>query len=279
MLKGLPGSGKSTWAKEYIKDAKVKTKRVNKDDLRAMLDDGKWSKANESFVLKVRDQIISEALNAKCDVIVDDTNFAAIHEITLGNLAKSYSADLEIKEFKASVRECILRDAARGDRAVGEKVIWDMYYKYVAKPYLPAIYEIDRKDAIIVDLDGTLAHNYRLRSFYDWDKVYLDSVDHEIANILRRFAGDTKILVVSGRDGCCKAITEDWLRSHEIPYDEIFMRSPGSYEKDDKVKKEIYQNEIESKYNVLFVLDDRNSVVDMWRDLGLKCLQVNYGNF
>ena len=46
MTKGLPASGKSTWAKQYLDD-NPGTKRVNKDDLRAMLDNGKWSKRNE----------------------------------------------------------------------------------------------------------------------------------------------------------------------------------------------------------------------------------------
>jgi len=50
ILKGLPASGKSTYAKELV--AKGNWKRINKDDLRAMLDCSKWSKANEKFVLQ-----------------------------------------------------------------------------------------------------------------------------------------------------------------------------------------------------------------------------------
>jgi hypothetical protein len=45
------------------------------------------------------------------------------------------------------------------------------------------------------------------------------------------------------------------------------------------VKREIYRNLIEPKHNVWFVLDDRNSVVKMWREIGLTCLQVEEGNY
>ncbi len=52
MLKGLPASGKSTYARKLVADSqshKRKWKRANKDDLRAMIDDSNWSKTNEKF--------------------------------------------------------------------------------------------------------------------------------------------------------------------------------------------------------------------------------------
>jgi predicted kinase len=61
MLKGLPASGKSTYAKKLAQDGYV---RVNKDDLRAMLHAGKWSKINEKQVLATRDQIVRDSLFA-----------------------------------------------------------------------------------------------------------------------------------------------------------------------------------------------------------------------
>lgn len=47
LCKGLPASGKSTWTRELIDKNPEKYKRINKDDLRAMLDNGKWSNKNE----------------------------------------------------------------------------------------------------------------------------------------------------------------------------------------------------------------------------------------
>jgi hypothetical protein len=57
------------------------------------------------------------------------------------------------------------------------------------------------------------------------------------------------------------------------------MRKEGDVRKDAIVKGEIYEKNINGKYNVLFVLDDRNQMVEMWRGLGLTCLQVADGDF
>ena len=57
------------------------------------------------------------------------------------------------------------------------------------------------------------------------------------------------------------------------------MRKNGYNKKDSIVKKEIFDEYIKDKYYVEFILDDRNQVVDMWREMGLTCLQVAEGNF
>lgn len=58
------------------------------------------------------------------------------------------------------------------------------------------------------------------------------------------------------------------------------MRAAGDYRKDAVIKKEMFDTQIEGKYFVEFVLDDRNQVVDLWRkDLNLPCFQVYYGDF
>ena len=141
---------------------------------------------------------------------------------------------------------------------------------------------MDRKmrKAIICDIDGTLAHMHD-RSPYDWDKVGDDDVDSTIKNILRVFYSDGSyaIIIVSGRDEVCKHKTIDWLRKNYVMYDELFMRPRGDNRPDEVIKKEIYDRHIKNEYRVAFVLDDRNKVVKMWRKLGLKCLQVEEGNF
>jgi len=49
--------------------------------------------------------------------------------------------------------------------------------------------------------------------------------------------------------------------------------------KDVIIKQEIYEEHIKDKYDVLFVMDDRNQVVEFWRSIGLTCFQVAEGNF
>ena len=134
--------------------------------------------------------------------------------------------------------------------------------------------------AIICDIDGTLAH-MQDRDPYDYDKVDTDVVDKTIKNILRVFYGnsDYAILIVSGREDTCKDKTIGWLSKNYVMYDELFMRKHGDYRPDEVIKKEIYDKHIKDKYDVEFVLDDRNKVVKMWRGIGLKCLQVAEGDF
>ena len=57
------------------------------------------------------------------------------------------------------------------------------------------------------------------------------------------------------------------------------MRETGDSQPDKIVKRKIYENIIKGRFNVKFVLDDRDQVVRTWRNLGLRCLQVAYGDF
>ena len=64
-----------------------------------------------------------------------------------------------------------------------------------------------------------------------------------------------------------------------IEYDLLAMRKAGDTRKDSIIKKEMFEEYVEDKYKILFVLDDRNQVVEFWRSLGLTCLQVAEGDF
>lgn len=284
MLKGLPASGKSTWAKKMVDDNPGKFKRVNKDDLRAMLDNGRWSKSNEAFILAVRDTIIEGALMRGYDVIVDDTNLDPKHEEAMKAIGKKLKGVcdeeifLEIKTFDMNVDECIARDLKR-PQPVGEKVIRRMYEQYLKPEPEPIKYTPGLSNAIICDIDGTLAHMVN-RGPYEWDKVDSDVLDQVVADIVRTYVAlGYYILLVSGRDGSCEMKTRKWFMQNGILYDFLYMRPAGNTEKDSIIKRQIFDEYIRGKYNVAFVLDDRNQVVEMWRSLGLKCLQVADGNF
>lgn len=136
----------------------------------------------------------------------------------------------------------------------------------------------NKPSAIIVDMDGTLAiHNGR--SPYDFARCNTDLVNEPIKHIVNTYANTHIILIVSGRDDWCKALSIQWLRDNNIHFDEIIMRVTGDKRSDDIVKEEIYNNQIRDKYNVRFCMDDRDRVVKKWRELGITCLQVNYGDF
>ena len=135
--------------------------------------------------------------------------------------------------------------------------------------------------AIICDIDGTLAHISDGRSPYDASRAMNDSLDDAIASIIDMYyAHDYKIIILTGRSAEHLDVTVEWLAKHSINYNEIYTRAEGDNRKDSIVKKELYSTHIAPRFNVKFVLDDRNQVVDMWRnELGLKCLQVAEGDF
>lgn len=276
LLKGLPASGKTTFAKELVrKDGNWV--RVNKDDLRSMLNGGKWSGKHERRIVQLERQLVEEALRDGKNVVIDDTNFNLAHERRYREIAKQYNADFEIKEFDTPLEECIKRDNARPN-GVGETVIRKMYNQYL-KP-APAKYTPDPmlQPAIVCDIDGTLAHMHD-RSPYDWSKVGNDKVDILIAWLTSILFRSVSVILVSGRDASCHKETQDWLAKNGICYTKLIMRKEGDNRPDEVVKEEIFNENIRGNYNVRFVLDDRNKVVDMWRQLGLKCLQVAEGDF
>ena len=92
----------------------------------------------------------------------------------------------------------------------------------------------------------------------------------------------------------CKSLTRAWLNHYLNEYYGIVggetiswigdfslhMRAADDYRKDDEVKFELYKENVDDKYFIHYVLDDRNQVVDMWRDkCNLTCFQVAPGNF
>ena len=137
-----------------------------------------------------------------------------------------------------------------------------------------------KQKAIMVDVDGTLADMKGIRGPFEWDKVSLDRPHLDIIKLVQTLS-DTgrKIIIMTGRDGVAEQHTKDWLKDHGVPYDEFFIRPAGNYEKDSIIKSRIYMDHIRDNYDIEFILDDRDQVVDMWRSIGLRCLQVAPGNF
>lgn len=132
MTIGLPASGKTTWARKYVISNLI-TIRVNKDEIRQMLHNGIYSEDRESLVIAVRDSIIRRALEAGCDVIVDDTNFNPKHQMSISAIAHEYDAVVEVKDFTdVPLEVCLERNHERG-YPVPQEVIEQMYKKYIAK--------------------------------------------------------------------------------------------------------------------------------------------------
>ncbi len=291
---GIPASGKTTESKQYVIENPGWV-RVSRDDFRFMLKDlPQLDNRSEELVNDLMINSIRTSLLAGFNVIVDNTHCRLKY---INDMVKALNdlAEIRFRVFDIDLEEAMKRDALR-DRPVGPIVIGRMHENYlklvesfdfqpipksvrIAKDYT-ATWNDDLADAIICDIDGTLAHMDGKRGPFDWDKVGLDIIDVPMKNVLNSLARDGyKILLVSGRDGSCREHTENWLSDNGIQYDELYMRPAGDFRKDSLVKTEIWENYIKGKYNVVMVFDDRDQVVNTWRDLRLKCAQVEPGQF
>jgi len=242
-----------------------------------MLDNSKWSRDNENMILRVRDLLIVEALQSGKHVIVDDTNLAPKHEERLKQLAKGNKVQFEKRFFDVDIEECMKRDLKRAV-SVGEKVIRSMYNQFLKEETEKISFGIGVPPAYIFDVDGTLAR-MNGRSPYEWEKVIGDLPNIGVIRVLDALQKDGyKIIIFTGRDGVCEEDTKKWLRRYDISYDHFDIRPEGNTEKDSIIKRRMVES-IKDKYNVLGVFDDRDQVVEMWRSLGLRCFQVDYGNF
>ena len=140
-----------------------------------------------------------------------------------------------------------------------------------------------KRTAIICDVDGTVALMHGNRGPFDWHKVSTDKPNQWVIDLIVSYYNGTscQVIFLSGRCDDCFDDTKEWLEEYvDIPF-ELYMRPKAQeFEKDAKIKHEIYINQIEPKYDVQFVIDDRKQVVDMWRNVaGLKVAQVAEGNF
>lgn len=143
--------------------------------------------------------------------------------------------------------------------------------------------------AIIVDLDGTLCDvEHRIHHVKgphkNW-KAFNESIIHDTLYIwcfeliiAMRDRG-FEIVFVTGRSEDYRQHTVDWLTRHKVVYDKLYMRAERDFREDSDVKEDLYRTHIEPVHDVLFVVDDRKSVVDRWRKLKLVCLQCAPGNF
>lgn len=302
LTRGLPGSGKTYWTKNRIEDhmhmglVSLLT-RGNRDDLRDMMFPGHyWNLTfkQEQSVTRVQQMMVLELLNVGYEVTVDDMHLRPKYINEWKRVAVGHT--VEVLEFPTPIDICIQRDAARA-RSVGEKVIRNLAQTFMPKgEFLPVpelkpedippperyVAKPDTPEAIIVDIDGTLAHKGD-RDIYDLSRVPEDTLNAAVAGLVQDASSkDLKVIFCTGREDSSREVTFTWLRENlGIPSGrtELLMRSSDDKRKDSIVKRELFDKHIRDNYDVKYVLDDRNQVVEMWRSLGLPCFQVAPGNF
>lgn len=295
ITRGLVAAGKTTWARAWVAADPLRRARVNRDDFRAMIfetPDYTW--AQEVAVTDASRAAVRALLAAGRDVVADDTNLRPKYVREWARFAAANGAGFEVVEFPIDLEDSITRDAARA-RPVGEDVIRGMARRFLPRGQLLPIPD-DAPDptadqpvayvpvsgtppAVIVDIDGTLALMGD-RSPYDLTRVHEDAANLAVIEAVHAAAAaGTMIVYCSGREDTSRDVTQQWLTRHVGVDGPLLMRAAGDGRKDAVVKAELFDQHIRDRYDVRYVLDDRQQVVDMWRGLGLTVFQVAKGDF
>jgi len=279
---GLPASGKTTWAEQWILEHPDYI-NVNRNDIRLAMQGRsrykKFSKWREDLVTNIADGIVAGAIGAGKSVIISDTNLRPSRNEKWAVLAKNAGIEYREKLFTdIYVGECLDRDARR-EFPVGQRVITGMFEKGrgVWFPEVP-VYNPELPDCYLCDIDGTVAQ-MNGRGPFEWMKVDTDLPRKAVIDVVNALAEDKTMIMLSGRDGVCFNLSAEWLEDNGVKHHDFFIRPEGDNRKDTLIKEEIYFKHIKGKYNVLGVFDDRDGPVHLWRHLGLDCFQVNYGAF
>lgn len=315
---GIPACGKSTWSKDEVKKDPEGTTRINRDDLRNMMSNYHYSQANEQLVTSVKEHALRQALRWGRNVIIDETNLNRRNFDDVVKIVKDMNLDCMVleKPFYVELDEAIARDAKRqGSGYVGEAVIKKFWKQSGGKQhqhYKGRVEIIQRQteasvaasevehnsnlhNAIVCDLDGTISlfnskradgsvdvrhSKAHTRSPYDASKCEYDLLNESVAAVIEAMAkSGYRIIFCSGREDIYREQTERFLKKHLGCQWELHMRKANDMRKDNVIKAEIYDAVIKPFYNVAFVLDDRDQVVQFWRSRGLQCWQVAPGAF
>ena len=191
LTRGVPASGKTTFAEAWVAEAPQWRARVNRDDLRfAMYGEYVLDHMREDAVTTAQHAQVSALLNAGVSVVVDDTNLRSQTVREWITLAQKAGADIDHKDFDVPLEVALQRNQHRSDeggRFVPEDVIRSFYSRFVRKGRLPDFPQVEpnftmwepyvrpeefKPKAIVVDIDGTLADmSGSGRNPYDYERA------------------------------------------------------------------------------------------------------------
>jgi predicted kinase len=297
-VQGYPGCGKTTFCKAWVRESPETRARVSRDDIRSaqFASEGILPQDQENLVTKLLNMHLVALIRAGKDVIVDNTNLRARNVKELAALANKEGADFKTFAIDTDVEECIARDdmrGLRGERCVGEEVIRNFAKKFPRKnwpvvnsPITSNASQVKKytgtpgkRRAWILDVDGTIAKMVD-RGPHDTSKYYTDVRNEPVHQaVLALYNAGLDIVVTSGRSEDFRNETYDWLWANDVPFAKLIMRKSGDIRNDAIVKEELFWEQIADNWDVQGCLDDRNRVVDKWREMGLTCFQVAPGNF
>ena len=298
LTRGIPGSGKSTWAKDWVAEDPEHRIRLNWDDMRNMLGPY-WVPSRE----RINKDMLWNAINtaAYCttpyDIVIDNMNLNPkgwkevedwINTYNESSHAVGINAQyvLEFKDFFTPVEECIRRDAKRPN-PIGEKTIRDIWRRYRHFIQTTAVENMVAKSrpatgkprCVVIDMDSTMCFNLTKRPWYGEgaaEGMLNDIPNTGVVDIVKALQNTYPIIVATGRDTSQAGVTIEWLSKQGITPTASFFRTQGDCRKGVEIKRG--QIELILKdYDIVAIFEDCEPIVQMYRDMGLTVLQPNKG--
>ena len=285
ILRGLPGSGKSRYARQLAQSFPEIFVRVNRDDIRIMLgiEGGLGTPDQEAIVTAIEKAQAQAALDLDKTPIIDAMNLNNMFVKEWFKMGKAIFLD-----FQNPVGACIENDAKREVGHVGEGVIRKIAKRYGIKedgslkppPAQPEPFVFkkvpawsgNKTDAVILDVDGTVADHSEVRSPYDTSRYHLDSAHGDVISIAQSLSDTYRVIVTTGRSEEFRDVTKKWLIENCVPFDRIIMRKAGDERNDAIVKHDLFWEFIAPEFNVIAAIDDRARVLRAWRAMGITTL-------
>ena len=116
------------------------------------------------------------------------------------------------------------------------------------------------------------------RNPYDTTKCNIDIPNIPVVEFIKGYEyntyNDVHIIFMSGREDSARELTKEWLRDNDIMYTHLFMRKTGDIRPDTVIKKELYEEYVKDKYNILFCIKDRSCMVRLWKKLNIFVFNV-----
>lgn len=302
IYRGLQGSGKSTLARSL---ASVDGGRVvGRDHIRALMGfSGIGKGRQEQEVTIIQGRLIAEGLKAGQNVHVDDMNLKDVYVRRLLGIPQKLNRDIDIviqDLTDAPLDVCIERDLSRPS-PVGADVLRSYHTKFIKgrgyplpipttplddmrlQPVQVYVPNTSKPRAVLVDLDGTVALKGD-RGYHDYDeRVFYDLPNENVIRVIRTLI-EVRLtpVFVSGRKGYadCRTATSAWITKHISAGSQwLYMREPHDNRPDWMVKTDIFDKHIRGHWNVIGAFDDRDQVVQRYREMGLTVFQVADGAF
>lgn len=312
--RGIPGSGKSTFAEEWEKADPENRVRVNRDNIRkelfgvdVVLDSkGFPDRKAENKVTQMEDKMITAGLNAGKDVMIDATHLGGSRVFKRIERFRAQRAlvnpDIVTKnyDFPIHIDEAIRRNAAR-ERKVPVKVIRQMYsglgpngellHVDGTYPVRPFVAPAERKLAVAFDMDGTLTDVRDIRHYVERDEGDKRNKNFELfhrkslfmpANYavlaLAKQANENglAVIITTARNEAYREVTQKWLDDNGVVYENMFMRADNDQRPDYVVKHDMLNNEILEHYDVVRCVDDNPQAIAAWKFNNIEVTTVPF---